>query len=69
MKKWWIVALGLIVLASLAAEFLSHHHEHWWNRIPGFYIGFGFLGCLVLIFGAKILGKNLLFRDEDYYDK
>ena len=69
MKKWWGVILGLITAASLAAEFLSHHHGHWWNRIPGFYIFFGFLGCLGLILAAKILGKNFLFRDENYYDK
>ena len=69
MKKWWGMVLGLITAASLTAEFLSHHHGHWWDRIPGFYIIFGFLGCVGLIIAAKILGKKFLFRDEDYYDK
>ena len=71
MKKWIFGVLLLITILSLSAELgipLDAEHSHWWNRIPGFFIFFGFLGCLLLIFFAKSLGKYWLTRDEDYYD-
>ena len=42
--------------------------EHWWNRLPGFYALFGFIGCLALIALSLGLGKILLRKDERYYD-
>jgi hypothetical protein len=71
MKKWWIFALAALTLLSLIAEFTSHDdhgHSHWWNKIPGFYIFFGLLGCIVLILFAKNLGKYFLSKEENYYD-
>lgn len=43
-------------------------HESWWNRIPGFFIIFGFLGAVLLVVMAKALGKYLIQKKEDYYD-
>jgi hypothetical protein len=71
MKTIHWIGLALITLLSLILEFTSHHdggHHHWWNTIPAFWILFGFIGCLILILVAKILGKLLLNRKEDYYD-
>lgn len=71
MKKWWIFALTALTLLSLVAEFTSHDshgHSQWWNKIPGFFIFFGLLGCIFLILFAKKLGKYLLMKDENYYD-
>ena len=45
------------------------HAEFPWSHIPGFFSLFGFLGCLAIIYGAKLLGHRWLQRDEDYYDK
>lgn len=71
MKKWVILILFFLALLSLYAE-LGHPvdagHGHWWNKIPGFFIFFGLLGCILLILVAKALGKFLLTRDENYYD-
>ena len=71
MKKWpWIVLLLLTIL-SLMAEFTMTHdpkHHHWWSSIPLFWIIFGFVGCTVIVFVAKTLGKLWLSKKEDYYD-
>ena len=70
MKKWWIVILALLTLFSLIAEYShdeDHGQSHWWNKFPGFFILFGFLGCILLILFSKKLGKFLL-KDEEYYD-
>lgn len=71
MKLWVWIVLGLVVGASLAAEFtlLAGKDAHWWNHVPGFYIYWGFLSCIVIIYVSKWIGKLLLFRDEDYYDR
>jgi hypothetical protein len=72
MKKWWSIGLGLLAAVSLVGEFAGGHgahSSHWWTGIPGFFIYFGFFGCILLILFAKNLGRMLLTRDEDYYDK
>ena len=71
MKTWWIIGLGLLTIASLVGEFTgshAHHGGHWWSGIPGFFIYFGFFGCLLLIYFAKKLGALILTKNEDYYD-
>lgn len=69
MKKiLWITLL--IVLISFVFEISRHENEpghHFWSGMPGFFIFFGFAGCLLLIIFAKALGKLLLLKDEDYY--
>ena len=72
MKKWWIIGLGLFTAASLVGEFAgrhSYHSSYWWTGIPGFFIYFGFFGCILLIVFAKSLGRMLLTKGEDYYGK
>jgi hypothetical protein len=66
----WIL-LGLLTLATLGLQFLDREHEpaHAWEAIPLFYGLFGFAGCLFLILIAKVLGKVLLEKPEDYYDR
>ncbi len=71
MKKWIVLILFLLTLLSLYAELsfsVDAGHGHWWNKIPGFFIFFGLLGCILLILFAKALGKYWLIRDENYYD-
>ncbi len=71
MKKWIVLILFLLALLSLFAELgfpVDAGHARWWNKIPGFFIFFGLLGCILLILVAKALGKFLLTRDENYYD-
>lgn len=71
MKTWHWIALGIITVISLILEFvfLSDYDSHWWNAIPGFYIIWGFLSCVVIIYVSKWLGKLFIFRSEEYYDR
>ncbi|MBI4536234.1 MAG: hypothetical protein HY708_08140 [Ignavibacteriae bacterium] len=69
MKLWHWMALAVVSFASLVAEFtMEHHSDEWWSSIPAFYILFGFVGCGVIIFFSKVLGKFFLQKREDYYD-
>lgn len=68
MKPIYWILIVFITLASIGLELTSSVHEHWWSKIPGFYIFFGFIGCVLLIFFAKALGKLFIQKDEDYYD-
>ncbi|HLA04615.1 MAG TPA: hypothetical protein VJZ16_01400 [Syntrophales bacterium] len=63
--------LGIVAIISLLGGLAMPHdpvHEAWWNRIPGFFALFGFFGCLLIVVFAKLLGKFLLQKKEDYYD-
>ena len=56
---------ALLFLADLAYH--KHPHfaaEEWF----GFYGLFAFVGCLILVFGAKAM-RVLLKRPPDYYDE
>lgn len=67
-RSRWLI-LALVALISLVVELTMQpdaSHHHWWNGIPAFWMFFGFLGCLVLIFFAKALGSGFLNRKEDY---
>lgn len=54
-RRAWIM-LGVITLLSVVLE-----PQSW------FYAVYGFLGCSVIIFFSKALGKAFLQRREDYY--
>lgn len=70
MKTWHWIALGIITLISLVLEFvfLADYDSHWWNSIPGFYIIWGFLSCVAIIYISKWIGKLFILSEEDYYD-
>lgn len=70
MKTWHWITLGILILISLILEFtyLAEYDSHWWNAIPGFYMIWGFLGCVAIIYVSKWLGKLFIFRHEQYYD-
>ncbi len=71
MKTWHWLALGILTLISLILEFtlLSGYDSHWWNKIPGFYIIWGFISCILIIYISKWIGYAILFRDEQYYER
>ena len=67
MKQWhWIVLAALTVL-TVIGQFVESHY--WWEAVPGFFAAFGFVGCLLIIFGAKFLGGLMVSQKPDYYDK
>ncbi len=66
MGLFWLIFILISAFALLIdAQYLEHHFS--WN-FPGFYMLFGFLGCLILSLLAKFIGKPLLQRKEDYYE-
>ncbi|MBS3943883.1 MAG: hypothetical protein KGZ42_00160 [Melioribacter sp.] len=69
-KLHWIL-LGVITLISILADFVflaDYPNKHWWSYIPAFYIIWGFIGCVGIIYISKWLGKIFLQKKEDYYD-
>jgi hypothetical protein len=65
-KSYWIALVALTAL-TVIGQFIEHHY--WWEAVPGFFAGFGFLGCLLIIFIAKALVSRLVSKNPDYYDK
>jgi hypothetical protein len=65
-----VLLLASIVIVCLLGFLVYPGHEshYFWERIPVFEAVFGFVGCIVLIIVAKILGRFFLERREDYYD-
>lgn len=67
------VVLIIVTIGTLVFSFLVEHSEKekelWWNNIPIFYSLFGFIGCIMLVWVAKVLGKGILQKRDDYYDK
>lgn len=61
---FFIVLVGLLVIDGFI-----HKHEHfdWANRLD-FFAAFGFVACVAVIFGSKLL-RIILGRPHDYYDR
>jgi hypothetical protein len=65
----WICVAILVCLVVVDGLFVDKEHahtapEHWW----GFWAGFGFLGCLSIIFVSKWFGHAGIMTREDYYE-
>jgi len=64
----WIVFIAVLAL-TVAAGFAVDMHPHFEiERLPGFFAVFGFLACVAMVLGSKLLGM-LLKRPDDYYDR
>lgn len=65
---WACVAvLALLVILDFLLVNKEHAHtapEHWF----GFWSGFGFLACAVIVFLSKWYGHAGIMTREDYYD-
>lgn len=64
----WI-AFVAVLAATVAAGFAVDMHPHFevegW---PAFHALFGFLACVAMVVGSKLLGA-LLKREDTYYDR
>ena len=72
MKRWIMVSVSVLVIFILLDLLLVSGHVHIefpWSHIAGFFSLFGFIGCLLIIGFAKLLGHYWLQREEDHYDK
>ncbi|KPK19692.1 MAG: hypothetical protein AMJ70_08705 [Dehalococcoidia bacterium SG8_51_3] len=71
-RKWLLAPITTLIIFIILDVSVVTGHAHFtfpWSHIPGFFSFFGFLGCLAIIYGAKLLGHFWLQRGEDYYDK
>ena len=63
-RATWMIGAGLLLL-----DFFPHKHEAFgFAEWFGFYAVYGFLGIVLLVFGAKVL-RRLVMRREDYYER
>jgi len=79
--RWFYCLCGLVILADLVFSFGWHKHAafgeeeslHEVETLPAFYGIYGFIACVGLVYLSKLMrswnGKNILMRDEDYWDK
>ncbi len=66
--RWLLRTLYGLCALLLGLDFVVHRHvehplESWW----GFYGGYGFVACVLLVLIAKEMRKAVM-RSEDYYD-
>ena len=72
--RGFYVLCGLVFVADIAHQTLSHRHEqapkslYALEALPGFYAVYGLVACVVLVVLAKYLLRPLVMREEDYYD-
>jgi len=65
-RRLWIV-FGAVLAATVLAEIWLPNEPHFAvERLFGFYAAYGFIGCAVMILGAKALAA-LLKRPDTYY--
>lgn len=67
-RRIWLIAILIVVVI---ADFLvpRDHGEFFWDDLPAWWAGFGFLSCILIIVISKALGhQGRIMRDEDYYD-
>lgn len=68
LRLLWI-AFVAVLAATVAAGFLVDMHPHFEvERWPAFFAVFGFLACVAMVLGSKLLGM-LLKREDTYYDR
>lgn len=68
--RWFAIACALVAAVDILAliEFAYHRHVSLFVQgLPGFYVIWGFVGIVLLIFLAKRL-RRVVMRPEDYYD-
>lgn len=63
----WGVFIAILVLTVLPDLFIHQHVHFGIEDFFGFYAGYGFGTCVLMVVGAKALGL-LIKRGDDYYD-
>lgn len=64
----WIVFIVVLAATVFADLFIDHHGTFGIDDGIGFYAWYGFLSCVVLVFGSIALGR-ILKRPDGYYDR
>lgn len=67
-RRLW-VGFIVVLAATVAAGFAVDLHPHFEiERWPAFFAVYGFLACVAMVVGSKLLGI-LLKREDTYYDR
>jgi hypothetical protein len=65
-----LAALAVLVVADAVPALVDKDHAHTVaEHLVAFWAAFGLLGCLLLVIGAKTLGRLGVSTREDYYDE
>ncbi|MCK5167236.1 MAG: hypothetical protein KAQ66_07945 [Rhodospirillaceae bacterium] len=66
-KKLWVGGIALLV-AMVALGAFAHPHVYFGiEGTFGFFAWYGFVTCVIMVVGAKVLGL-MIKRGDDYYD-
>lgn len=67
MSRFWATLLAVALVGSLVMNlFGPGYREKIWD-VPAFFAVYGFVGCVVIIYVSKWLGKKWLLQDPGYY--
>jgi hypothetical protein len=71
LKRWFYVSLAVIVVLEIALPYLMHdeHTYFAFEHFPAWGSIYGLISCVLIIVVSKWIGKMLLERGEDYYDR
>jgi hypothetical protein len=72
LKRWLLILMFAIFAVTFVIDLVVRdpaQAHFWWEKIYGFDIIFGFIGCIAIVIVSKWFGKVFAQRDEDYYDK
>lgn len=58
---------GLVLLTALRFFLVPEPHHHGWWHLAPFDPIYGFVGCVLIVYVSKALGKWFLQKPEDYY--
>lgn len=64
-----VILVGLVVLDAIPGLIGKDQAHTKLEHLPGFWAMFGFLGCVLLVLGSKLLGQTGIVRREDYYER
>ena len=63
------VLAALVVLDALPFLVDKEQAHTAAEHVPGFWSGFGWLACVLIIFVSKACGRAGIVKREDYYDE
>jgi hypothetical protein len=63
------VLVALVALDAIPAVVDKEHAHTAAEHVIGFWAGFGFVGCVVIILVSKWFGHAGIMKREDYYDE
>lgn len=66
-RKLWMGLIAVLALTVIAGLFIDFHVHFGVESSVGFYAWYGFGTCVLMVVGAKLLGK-VLKRPDNYYE-